>query len=245
MNQPIAIQSWCFRHFKDLPSFFAELKAAGVSATELCGVHADFNNPAHYAETVAAFKAAGVQIVCIGVERMTGNAAEDRPKFEFCKAAGIKHMSITFSPEVFFEGYLKNVEMLADEYDLKLSIHNHGGYDWLGSDGILRYVLAKTSARIGLHIDTAWALDAKQKPVKWVEEFGQRVYGVHVKDFTFDRARNSTDVIIGTGNLDLPAFMAALKQVNFSGPLVIEYEGDEQNPVPALSQCVQILKKHM
>lgn len=243
MTQPIAIQSWCYRHFKDLPSFFTQLKATGVTATELCGVHADFNNPAKYAETVGAFKAAGVQIVCIGVERMTGEVDMDRPKFEFCKAAGIKHMSITFAPEVFFEGKLKHVEALADEYNLKLSIHNHGGYDWLGSEGILRYIFSKTSPRIGLHIDSAWALDAKQNPVKWVQEFGPRVYGVHVKDFVFDRARNSTDVIIGTGNLDLPAFMAALKAAKFSGPLVIEYEGDEKNPVPALSECVQVLRK--
>jgi hypothetical protein len=33
-----------------------------------------------------------------------------------------------------------------------------------------------------------------------------------------------------------------LKKVNFSGPLVIEYEGDENNPAPALVECVKILK---
>jgi inosose dehydratase len=243
MLQPIAIQSWCFRHFRALPDFFRQLKDAGVSATEVCGVHADFNNPEKFGPTLAEYKAAGVQIVCIGVEHMTGDTAKDRPKFEFCKAAGVKNISISFAPETLFEGKLANVEKLADEYDLKLGIHNHGGYDWLGNDRILKYVFSKTSPRIGVHIDTAWALDAKQNPVKWVEEFGPRVHGVHIKDFVFDRARNPTDVIIGTGNLDLPAFMTALKKINFSGPLVIEYEGDEANPVPALRQCVELLKK--
>lgn len=245
MNQPIAIQSWCYRHFKALPEFFKQLKAAGVTATEVCGVHANFNDPATYGPTVQAFREAGVQMVCIGVEWMSGDPAKDRPKFEFCKAAGIKNMSISFSPNALFEGTLKNVEKLAEEYDLKLGIHNHGGYDWLGNDTILKYVFSKTGPRIGLHIDTAWALDAKQNPVKWVEEFGPRVHGVHIKDFTFDRARNPSDVIIGTGNLDLPKFMAALKAVKFSGPLVIEYEGDETNPVPALKQCVEVLRPLM
>jgi hypothetical protein len=39
--------------------------------------------------------------------------------------------------------------------------------------------------------------------------------------------------------------MSTLKQVNFSGPLVIEYEGDVENPVPALKECAAELKKLM
>jgi sugar phosphate isomerase/epimerase len=76
-----------------------------------------------------------------------------------------------------------------------------------------------------------------------VEKFADRMHGIHVKDFTYDRARNPSDVIIGTGNLNLPKLMATLKQINFSGPLVIEYEGDEKNPVPALKECVAAMKK--
>jgi sugar phosphate isomerase/epimerase len=49
-------------------------------------------------------------------------------------------------------------------------------------------------------------------------------------------------VIIGTGNLDLPSLMTKLKAIKFSGPLVIEYEGDEKNPVPALKECVAALR---
>ena len=244
MNQPIAIQSWCYRHFKQIPTFIEQLKSTGVSATELCGVHANFAEPATFGPVVDQFKRAGVQLVCIGVEYLSGDPAKDRPRFEFCRAAGIKHMSISFQPESMFDG-LKNIEKLADEFDLKLSIHNHGGYDWLGNSTILKYIFSKTSKRIGLHLDTAWAVDAKQDPIKMAEQFGERLYGVHVKDFVYDRKRNPTDVIIGTGNLDLPKFMSTLKKVNFDGPLVIEYEGDEQNPVPALKQCVETLKRTM
>jgi hypothetical protein len=39
--------------------------------------------------------------------------------------------------------------------------------------------------------------------------------------------------------------MTVLKQSNFTGPLVIEYEGDVENPVPALKKCVESLKKLM
>jgi inosose dehydratase len=243
MNQPIAIQSYCYRGFKSLPSFIEQLKSTGVSATEICAVHINFADTPTFAPAIDTFHKAGVQIVAIGVERMTGEIEKDRPRFEFCKLAGVKNMSITFTPETFFDGALKNVEKLADEYDLKLGIHNHGGYDWLGNSEILKHVFSKTSPRIGLYIDTAWAIDAKQNPVEMAEKFASRLYGVHVKDFIYNRERQPKDVIIGTGNLDLPKFMNVLKQSNFPGPLVIEYEGDVENPVPALKECVGELKK--
>jgi len=242
MFQPVAIQSWCYRAFKPLPDFFKQLKAAGVNATELCGVHANFSDTGTFASTIDAFKQAGVKIVAIGVQYLTGDVAKDRPNFEFCKQAGVKNMSISFPPEAMFDG-LKNIEKLADEFDLKLGIHNHGGYDWLGNATILKHVFGKTSKRIGLHMDTAWAIDAKQNPNEWVEQFGERLVGIHVKDFTYTPDREPHDVVIGTGNLDLTKLMGQLKAINFSGPLVIEYEGDENNPVPALKDCVDRLQK--
>jgi inosose dehydratase len=241
MNQPIAIQSWCFRNFKSLAEFFPQLKAAGVSSTEVCAIHADFNNPESAASVVSQFNQAGVAIVAIGVEYLCGDYVTDKPRFEWCKAAGVKNMSISFKPESMFDG-LKNIEKLADEFDLQLGIHNHGGYDWLGTPTILEYIFSKTSKRIGLHLDTAWAIDAKQNPVEMAEKFIDRLVGVHIKDFIYDRNRIPQDVILGTGILELPRFMALLNQSNFTGPLVIEYEGDEKNPVPALTECVAKLK---
>ena len=139
-----------------------------MSATEICNRHGDFNNPATFADQIGQYKKAGVQLVAIGVENMTGDPTKDRPRFEFCKQAGIKEMSISFGPEAMFDG-LRNVEKLCDEYDMTVGIHNHGGYDWLGNGTILKYVFSKTSKRIGLHMDTAWAIDAKQNPVQWAE----------------------------------------------------------------------------
>ena len=42
-----------------------------------------------------------------------------------------------------------------------------------------------------------------------MEKFGKRMYGVHVKDFVFDRAGKWEDVVVGTGNLKLKEFMKA------------------------------------
>jgi sugar phosphate isomerase/epimerase len=246
MNQPIAIQSWCYRDFKALPDLFAKLKETGVAATEVCGVHANFTDASTWQPTIDAFRNAGVKIVAIGVETLTGDAAKDKPRFEFCKAAGVPNMSITFGPEVFDDNAkgLKAIDAMAQQYGTKVGIHNHGGYDWLGNDRILKYVFDH-SKNIGLHMDTAWAIDAKMDPSKWIENFGDRLTGVHVKDFLYSEKREPRDVVIGTGILDLPRVMGQLKSMNFAGPIVIEYEGDFANPVPVLKECVAKLKPLM
>ncbi len=243
LRQPIAVQSWCYRAFKTLDAFLPQLTATGVSATELCGVHANFADPADGAAVAERCRAAGVSVVAIGVEYLTGTAA-DRPRFEWCRAAGVRHMSISFQPTALDDDAagLKLIERLGDEFDLQLGIHNHGGYDWLGNPTMLAYVLGKCGRRIGLHLDTAWAIDAKQNPVEMAERFAGRLVGVHVKDFTYSPGRQPSDVVIGTGGLDLPKFTALLASADFAGPLVIEYEGDENDPVPALSECVARLR---
>lgn len=244
MPSTIAVQSYCYRDFKPLPDLIAQIKATGLDATELCAVHANFGDASTHAATIDAFKTGGVRIVAIGVEGMSGDVAKDRPRFEFCRASGAKNLSISFGTALLADNLagLKRLDALAGEYpDVKVGIHNHGGYDWLGTEAILKFVFDNTK-NIGLHMDTAWAIDAKQDPSVWVEKFAGRLFGVHVKDFLYNEKRQWRDVVIGTGILDLPKFRAALDKANFNGPIVIEYEGDAANPVPALRECVAKLK---
>src|SRR5205814_8471788 len=92
VNQPIAIQSWCYRHFKSLPEFLTQLKAAGAAAAEVCAVHANFLDPASARSLAEQFKAVGVQLVAVGVERLGEDPAKDRLRFEWCRTAGVRNM---------------------------------------------------------------------------------------------------------------------------------------------------------
>jgi sugar phosphate isomerase/epimerase len=130
-------------------------------------------------------------------------------------------------------------EKLSQEFGVYVGIHNHGGYHWLGNSEMLSRVFSDTNERIGLCIDTAWALDAKQNPVQMAENSPTACMARTSKTLFFDRARNPEDVVVGTGNLDLPAFV---KLANASPTMkfcVLEYEGDVENPVPALKECVE------
>ena len=237
----LGVQSYCFRGFKENQKVIESVKACGLARIELCGVHADFTDEKSFDKVIGLYRGAGVAIDSIGVQGFKNNEAVETKFFEFAKRAGAKLISADFDLETVPQCY-RTAEKLAEKYDIRLAIHNHGGRHWLGSARMLQYVFANTNDRIGLCLDTAWALDAGEDPLALVEKFAKRLYSVHLKDFVFDRARKPQDVVVGTGNLDLKKAGAALKKIGFAGALVLEYEGDVANPVPALVQCVKAVQ---
>lgn len=233
----LGIQSYCFRAFKELGAVLPRLKACGVNAVELCGLHANFINAPEADAAITQCRAAGVAIASIGVERFKADLARERALAGFMRRAGARVIAVDFEPGAGAEVW-RAAEQVAEEFDLKLAIHNHGGRHWLGSTQMLAHVFAKTSPRIGLCLDTAWALDAHEDPIAMTEKFADRLYGVHLKDFVFDRAGKPADTILGEGNLDLPKMLALLAANPVTESVIIEYEGDINDPVPALTKCV-------
>lgn len=233
----LAVQSYCFRAYKRNEEVIDCLKKCGLSKIELWNGHLDFSDNRKLDAAIELYRSSGIDIAAIGVVGFGHDARAEKKYFEFAGRAGARGISCDFNPASAPKCY-RAAEKLAEKHNVRLGIHNHGGRHWLGSGQMLRHVFSKTSDRIGLWLDTAWALDSREDPVKMAEEFGSRLYGVHVKDFVFDRARKPEDVVVGTGNLDLKNLFATLKKVNFKGCTVLEYEGDVNNPVPAVKKCV-------
>jgi inosose dehydratase len=236
-KSPLSVQSFCFRDFKDNHETAGLVKEIGLSAIEICGIHCDFGDQSGHQSCIDTYSRAGVRIASIGVNGLSSREA-NKPFFEFAKKAGLKVMSVNFSLDDRIEDSLKTADAMAEEYGIDLGIHNHGGHHWLGNNDSLAWVFSKTSRRVGLCLDTAWALDARMDPIKTIRTFGDRLHVVHLKDFVFNRDRTQEDVIVGTGNIDLGETRQALKEVGFEGEAIIEYEGDRANPVPSLRECV-------
>jgi len=238
----IGSQSYVLRHWKRNEDVVERLLEAGLSNIELCGVHYDVDDPKAFERTVELYRGKGVEIVSLGVCTIKGDEAEDRKSFELGKIAGVKFMSVNF-PIMATPGAYRVAERLAEEYDVRLGIHNHGGQHWLGNKDTLTRVFSETNERIGLCLDTGWFIDARHTPEDMVRAFKDRLYGMHLKDFVYKRVRKPEDVALGEGLLDVPAFVAALREVDYDGFCVLEYEGDPENPVPALKRCVGNVRK--
>ena len=236
------VQTYCLRGFKSNEQVAQIVGQLELASIELCGVHVDFDAPDTFDAAIEAYRGNNIEITCIGPERITSNEVAARHRFEFARLCGARFMSVDFLPGDVPACY-RLAEKLADEYDVRLAIHNHGGGHWLGSAQMLEHVLGQTSPRIGLCLDTAWALDAGDDPIEMARRFGERLYGVHIKDFVFDQARKPEDVVVGRGNLDLAALQRVLDEVDFQGYAVLEYEGDVDNPVAALHQCVEAVRQ--
>lgn len=232
----LAIQSWCFRAFRETDKVIQAIKDSNVSAIELCGVHIDPMNST-YRDILKAYQDAGVEVTCFGVHWFNNDEDATRKVFEFAKETGLKSINADFNID-----FLPMAERFCSEYDIKLSVHNHGRHHQWGSVRDLDKLFSQSSKNIGLCLDTAWMLDSGEDPINIGEKYAERLYGVHIKDFVFNRAGRPEDTIIGTGNLDINAFTKLLIDKGFEGTLTLEYEGDENNPVPATKECVKVVK---
>ncbi len=235
----LGIQSYCFRKFQPLSSLIDCLKQVGLRYVEIWPGHLDFTAGDEVVrEGLDALKKAGITIDSYGVVGVGGDEAKDRQLFEFARMAGLR----SFSVGGVDDNAIDMVESLCDEYGINVAIHNHGHKHNFGSFDTLEELFGRTSSRIGLCMDTAWALDSGEDPVAGVERFGDRLYGVHLKDFVFDDEHKPQDVIIGTGGLDLPAYLDALDAVGFDGYMSLEYEGNADDPMDEVVACMEAIK---
>lgn len=241
VSKQLAVQSWCFRSFKSTPALIEQVKALGLSRLELCGVHANFNDPEASAKVGAELKAAGIEVTSIGVQYFGRPGGHEENWFKSAKALGCSMISASFDlgamPEV-----LPRTVGLAEKYGINLGIHNHGGYDWLGSQRMVSHLLKNNGPRLGICIDSAWMMQCGEDPVKFAGEWRDRLYGVHIKDFTFASTGKWSDVIVGTGNLKLKEFLAAARSAPMCWCVTLEYEGDVESPGAKLAECVEKIR---
>ncbi len=233
MTDHLGIQSWCFRSMKSHAQVIDALHACKVNRLEISNAHV---HPlrSNSTDIREEYRRAGITLSAAGAFGIGADEHEAEQTFRFMRGLGLTSFAAALRPDG-----LTMAQRMADRYGMRVALHNHGRRHWHGPGWAIDQILAKTSSCIGLCLDTAWALDAGDNPVELVERFADRLYGVHLKDFVFDRAGHPQDVIVGQGNLDLPAFLQALEDVGFDGFLTLEYEGDVNNPVPNTLACVK------
>lgn len=232
----LGIQSYCFRKFQPLSALVDCLNQVGLEYVELWPGHLDFQ--AGEDEILAGLQQvrdAGLTVDSYGAVGLDTDEEKTRALLEFCRTAGLDAVTIGDVAPAAYD----MTQALCDEYEVNLAFHNHGRRHRLGSFDVLEDLFEQTSPRFGLCLDTAWALDSDEDPVAGVDRFADRLYGVHLKDFTFDEDGRPEDVIVGTGGLDLPALMERLDSIDFSGFLSLEYEGNPDDPMDEVQECMR------
>lgn len=175
-------------------------------------------------------QANGVRICGYGVVGLSKDATE--PHLRYAKRLGCDYVSIDVRPAD-KENQAAAIA-LAQQLGLKLGIHNHGPGHHYNTVASVEAVLQGQPELFGVCVDTGHFLRSNEDATRAIQRLGKRVHAVHLKDFTDER----TEVLPGTGRLNMVEALGALQALGFSQAYVLEYEADENDPTPAVEQAV-------
>lgn len=223
----LGAQSYSFREF-DLGGALACLNDLGLPLMEFCAVHfpPDAGAPG-FSDVLRRVAKSGVSVACFGVEGFGADASANRKKFEFARSMNIGILSADPSPEAF-----DSLDELCEEFQIKIAIHNHGpGARYDGVRDTLKAVEGRHPF-IGACVDTGHAIRSGEAPQDVIAQLGERVHSLHLKDWKL----GGEEQVLGEGELELLAVAQVIKQSDFSGPIVMEYELEPENPVPGMKK---------
>lgn len=212
--------------------------AKALAATKELGLHYWEAFPAHVPMTDDAaardalkteLKAAGVTLAGYGVVSMGNNGDADRRTFEFAKSLGLEYLSADPKPSSF-----DDLDKLIEMFDIAVGIHNHGpGHHYAKIEAISK-AIKDHHPKFGCCIDTGHFLRSKEDPVDAVEAFGNRVFGVHLKDVK----DANTFTVLGQGDLRTVDLLKALARNKYHYCLAIEYEEKPEAPLDDIKVCL-------
>jgi sugar phosphate isomerase/epimerase len=184
------------------------------------------------AKITAKFGKTGVGLYGVGVVYMK-TAQEVENAFRYAKAAKAKVIIGVPNHDL-----LPLVEMKVKETNIKLAIHNHGPGDEVYPTPEVVYDKIKgLDTRIGLCMDVGHVQRLGLDPVKNIKKYADRLYDIHLKDVDKSEA-DGKSVEFGRGVLDIPAVLKALKAINYTGVMAMEYEKDSEDVFAGLAECV-------
>jgi len=178
----------------------------------------------------------------VGPIYMGDEAAVDQA-FEYARRVGVKLIvGVPFELQdkrrVESARLLKYVERKVREYDLRYAIHNHGpdNLPYATADATMKWI-ADLDPRIGICLDIGHNLRAGVNPIEDLRRHHARLYDLHLKNVTAADKSGKT-VELGRGQINIPDLVCALREVRYTGVCSLEFEKDENDPLPGVAESV-------
>jgi sugar phosphate isomerase/epimerase len=144
-------------------------------------------------------------------------------------------------------------KLLKDTYGLTFIYHNHGFEYQPYEDGTLYdYLLKNTDPKyVSMELDILWAFFPGQDPAQLLAKYGNRYKALHMKDLKKGVERGSlsggtaqeNDVILGTGQIDIPAVIKAAKKAGVKHYYIEDESSSSVTQVPESIKYLNSLKK--
>lgn len=186
-------------------------------------------------EIKALAKSRGITIVGSGV---FGTNQPDEWEKMFAFARDMEMEFITCEPAV------KDwdlIERLANEYKIKISVHNHPQPSTYWKPELLLNEISGRSKLLGACPDVGhWNREGLDQ-LDCLKKLEGRIISFHFKDIAAKREGESEqhDVIWGKGILNVKEMLKELKRQKFKGVISIEYENNWEHSVPDIKECIR------
>jgi sugar phosphate isomerase/epimerase len=234
----LGIASYSFRKFsrEQAIAMTKELKTPYLNVKDF---HLPLNStPEQIDAAKKEFADAGIIIVGIGnVSFQKDDEADFRSKFEYAKRLGAP--LIVCAPTAVT---LPKLGKFVAEYNIKIAVHNHGPEDhnFPTPQSVLK-VVRDMDPRCGLCIDVGHTARTGVDVVESIAEAGSRLLDMHVKDLANMRVKES-QVACGEGKMPFPQIFAQLIKMKYAGSVNLEYEIEENNPMPGMQESFGYLR---
>jgi len=227
----LGLASYTFRNFSrtQLIGFMKQLRVFSLNVKDARD-HLPMD-PQEEAAALEEYTAAGITLHAAGAIYFTKDEDADiRPKFEYCKRAGIAVIVAGDpTPET-----LPRIQKFVRDYDIRFAIHNHGPEDkWWRSPLDVLQVVKGMDQRIGCCIDVGHTVRAGTDVVEAIHQCGPRLFNLHMKDLTNFGAKES-QVAVGEGSMPVRNIFEALSATKYTGVVDLEYEVHPDDPMPGV-----------
>jgi len=179
----------------------------------------DFNmSPEKREQVLQLIKDKGLTLIAFGV--VNANSPEEwRQLFEFAKAMGIQNINTEPKQED-----LPLIGKLANEFKMKVSIHNHPKptHYW-SPEIVLNAIQLANSKYVGACADVGHWIRSGLDPIECLKKYKGHINHLHFKDLN-EKSHDAHDVHWGTGISNVKGMMEELKKQKFKGMLSAEYE---------------------
>jgi len=184
------------------------------------------------------FEDAGLIILSGGVITFDkDDDADIHHKFEYAKLAGMPMITCMPSAKL-----LPKLEKMVQEYDIKIAIHNHGKSDknFPAPQDAFK-AIGGMDQRCGLCIDVGHTAEIGVDPVGAIRECRSRLFDIHIKDMR-DLTNEATQVPVGDGRIPVVEIFRELRKTNYRAGVMLEYEIDENNPLPGMMKSFAYMR---
>jgi len=245
---PIALQCWTYRKF----SFMETLDKADELGIKILQAYPgqklnydgtgkfDVGMPEEDKNKVRErLDDLGIKLKLFGVAGFSDEESA-RKLFQFVKDMDISVLVI--EPEYH---WFPLVDKLANEYKIKVAIHNHPTPSKHWHPGITYFYVKDLSPRVGICGDTGHWTRSGVTATEAIKLFKGRIFDIHLKDLNEFGNKEAYDVPFGSGKSNIKNILAELSLQNYHGTLSIEHEREEDalSPENAIREGLKYIQK--